>query len=232
VVIVARRDRELRVEIAALFVFGGRVVSPPGWPTAENASPGQLRSGPAGPASDGQVEYLTDLADALGVSYPKLSETRPLASAWIDVLATRRALGALKALKPVRGDVVASNYRPDELGTVVSISEDGQINTAGSGGHRIPAHQARIAARAGDTSPEADDLRKRAANRRALRERQGGSPSPEKTKILAPYRIEVLPGPAEVALLRQAIESAGDERPVQQCLEDHPELLAPTRGAD
>jgi hypothetical protein len=67
---------------------------------------------------------------------------------------------------------VASNYRPDELGTVVSISEDGQINTAGSGGHRIPAHQARIAARAGDTSPEADDLRKRAANRRALRERQ------------------------------------------------------------
>lgn len=187
---------------------------------------GPLRTDPSAPVTQGQLEYLGDLVDYLGILAPRPIETRLQASAWIEVLECRRALEALKRLKPARGDVVASTLRTDEVGVVVSISGDGRINIAGPGGRGIRAHIARIEARAHETDQKAEDARQLARNRAALRTKSNGPPSSAAMAILAPHRVDTFPDRAEVELLREAIEASPDERPVQECLRDHPSLLA------
>lgn len=192
---------------------------------------GPLRQSSASDPTHGQVEFLHDLCEALGVKYPSRATTNALASAWIEVLQARRALAALKELAPRPGDIVHPSSQPDDVGVIVSVSNDGRINVAGRGGRGIPAHRAVIVARASDADEWADDFRRRAANRRALRERQGdGPPSPAKAALLEPFRADGIPGPAEIELLREAIESAEDEKPVQACLQAHPQLVARLAG--
>ena len=119
---------------------------------------GPLREGSASEPTYGQAEFLHDLCEALGVKYPSRAETRALASAWIEALAARRALKALKEREPGPGDIVHPANRPDDLGVVVSISNDGRINVAGPGGRGIPAHRARVVARAGNTDEWTEDF--------------------------------------------------------------------------
>lgn len=188
-----------------------------------------LRLGKMDPVTDGQAEYLQDLIDAVGARRPR-PRNRVLASAWIHVLESRRALKALQKLKPQPGDVISHEFHPDEIGEVVSISDDGRINIAGPGGRGIPAHLAHVQARGSETGLRAQDLRRKAKNRRALRARTPGPPSPATIGVLKPHRVDRFAGSAEVALLRDAIDSARDERPVQKCLENYPGLLARIAG--
>jgi hypothetical protein len=188
-----------------------------------------LRLGGADSVTDGQAEYLQDLVEAVGGRRPA-PRSRAVASAWIAVLESRRALKALREVKPQPGDVISHQLRPDEIGKVVSISDDGRINIAGPGGRGIPAHRARVHARAGQGGVRAEDFRRKAKNRRALRARAAGPPSPGTTTVLEPHRVDSFAGSAEVALLRNAIDSARDEKPVQKCLERYPGLLARIAG--
>jgi hypothetical protein len=64
--------------------------------------------------------------------------SRALASAWIEVLESRRALKALKKLKPQPGDVISHELRPEDTGEVVSISDDGRINIPALGAAGSP----------------------------------------------------------------------------------------------
>jgi hypothetical protein len=192
------------------------------------ASP--LRATGPDDVSAGQEEYLHDLVEDLNARQPKPAHTGGLASAWIEALENRRALRALKELKPQKGDVIGRINRPEEVGVVVSVSGNGRINVSGSGGRGIPAHLATIEARAGDTGLRAQDVRRRAANLRATRARDGREPSPAMAAILNPYRVSRPPSVAEVALLRDAVESARDEKPIQKCLQEHPELLSRVPG--
>jgi hypothetical protein len=50
-------------------------------------------------------------------------------------------------------------------------------------------------------------------------------------RVLEPHRVDGFAGAAEVALLRDAIDSARDEKPVQKCLERYPGLLARIAGS-
>lgn len=185
---------------------------------------GPLRERVDEQATDGQLEYLGDLLTELGEPEPKFSDTKQRVSAWLRVFEAKRALKALEELKPCRGDIVSfSRY---ELGMVVSISGDGRVNVAGSGGRRHGAYRLAIEARASDETEGAQRLREKERNQRAARARLG-YPSSSKLSLLEAYQVATRPSMAEIALLREAIENAPDERLIQQCLEGHPQLLAP-----
>jgi hypothetical protein len=79
------------------------------------------------------------------------------------------------------------------MGQVVSISSDGSVNLAGSGGRGVPAHQAVVLARANDSGAEAKGWRVRAANLRALRAKTDTVPSARKLVVLADYRVQRQP---------------------------------------
>ena len=186
-----------------------------------------LRSGPDRPVSLGQREFLADLLDELEIPEPRGLTTYGLASAWLDVLTAQRALRALEREQPMRGDYVEDlSRRLAGPGVVSSVGDTGVVYLIGPGNQRIPAHRLRVVARAADTGPEADELRRRAANARARQAQRVGPPSGPDMEILRPYRVRLNPQQPQIELLRNAIEEAADERPIQRLIEEHPELLA------
>jgi hypothetical protein len=174
------------------------------------------------PPTKKQLEYLKSLLAEDDEPDPILGYTKLQVSAWIDVLSAKRALQALERLKPAPGDVVSPIHRPAELWAVVSVSGNGRINLAG--GRSIWPHRVRIEARASDRDSRARSLLQQERNQRAARAPL--APSVTKLKVLAQYSVTTKPTQAEVELLRRAVEDAEDERPIQRCLESHPELLA------
>ncbi len=188
----------------------------------KTGEPNPTREAPSGPPTDGQLEYLKDLLDETGEPDPILGNTKLQMSAWLDVLSAKRVLQALERLQPVPGDVVSRIDRQDELCAVVSVSGNGRINLAG--GRSIWPHRLRIEARASDKDSGAQSLRQQEKNQRAARARL--APSVAKLGVLSRYSVTTNPTQAEVELLRRAVKDGEDERPIQRCLESHPELLA------
>jgi hypothetical protein len=191
-----------------------------------------LRERPRTELSHKQLEYLSDLVEWLDIRRgPSPVETRQQVSAWIDVLELRRAAKALAAMRPMPGDVIASIDHPDEIGTVVSISdEDGRINVAGPGGRGLRPHDVRFEARAGDHTPAAEDARRVAENRAAIRARTSDMPSQEKIAHLEAHRVSEPVESHDVTGLESVINSAGDERPVQAYIQDRLQLLTALAG--
>jgi hypothetical protein len=182
--------------------------------------------------SHGQLEYLSDLVEWLGIKR-RLSpvQTRQQVSAWIEVLELRRAAQALATKRPALGDVVSNLHHPDEVGTVVSISDDdGRINIAGPGGKGLRPHDIGIEARASDTSAKAAGARRLAENRAASRARTNEMPSQAKIAHLRPYRVVETLGRHDETGLESTIHAAEDEKPVQAYLQERLQILAALAG--
>jgi hypothetical protein len=179
-----------------------------------------------------QLEYLSDLVEWHDMRRgPSPIDTRGQVSAWIDVLELRRAAKALATMRPTPGDVVVPANHPNEIGTIVSISDqDGRLNIAGPGGRGLRPHEVRVEARAGDHSPEAQHARRLAENRAASRARTSEMPSEEKIAHLQPHRVSEAIEPHDVTGLERVIDSAGDEKPLQAFLARHLQLLAALAG--
>ncbi len=191
-----------------------------------------LQEPPRTDPSHGQLEYLSDLVEWLGIKRrPSPVETRQQVSAWIQVLEHRRAAKALAIHRPAPGDVVAHIHHPDEVGTVVSISDDdGRINIAGPGGKGLRPQDVQIEARASDTSPEAAESRRLAENRAASRARTNDMPSQAKIAHLRPHRVDATLGRHDATGLESTIDAAHDEKPVQAYLQDRLQILAALAG--
>jgi Domain of unknown function (DUF4263) len=186
-----------------------------------------LRLGPDRPMSLAQREFLDDLLTELEFDEPESATTYDLTSAWLDVLTALRALRALERERPKRGDYVEDTARRLATPEVLSsISDDGVIYLAGPGNQRIPAYRLHVVARASDTRPEANELRRKAANARARRAKLVTPPSGPQLAALGPYRVKEGPEHPQIELLRKAIDVALDEKPVQRVIEEHPALLA------
>lgn len=186
-----------------------------------------MRLGPDRPVSTAQREFLDDLLSELGIPEPPFVTSYDLASAWLDVLTAERALRVLEREQPMRGDSVEdTSQRVVSPEVVSSLGDSGIVYLTGNGNRRIPAHRVHVVARASDTGPEAAELRRKAANARARRANLSTPPSTPQMEALRPYRVRAGPEHAQIELLRNAIELAIDERPVQRLLEEHPELLA------
>jgi hypothetical protein len=193
---------------------------------------GILREPPRTEPSHQQREYLSDLVEWLDIRRgPSPVDTRRQVSAWIEILELRRAAKALAAVRPAPGDVVTSTNHPDEVGTVVSISdEDGRINIAGPGGKGLRPQDVRVEARSGDHSLEAKDVRRLAANRAARRARPSDMPSQEKIAHLQPHLVSEPLRSDDIAGLETVIDSAQDEKPVQAFIQNRLQILAALAG--
>ena len=183
-----------------------------------------LREGPPLSPTYGQAEYLQDLLDATGEKPPRAADTKERLSAWLTVLEAKRAIKTLRELRPRPGDVVSNIYDSKEVWTVASISGSGRINLAGHGRRGIAPERLKVEARAADSGGKAQHVRRRAANQSASRAPQT-YPSAAKLALLEPFKITERATRAEIELLRNAVATAEDERPIQDCIRDHPGLL-------
>lgn len=187
---------------------------------------GPLRLGVDRPVSEAQQEFLDDLVAELEIDPPKSATTYALASAWLSVLTSMRTLRALEREQPRRGDFVVGRRDGSQTPEVVSsIGDDGMVFLMGPGGQRIPGHRVHVVARASESGPEADERRRQAANARARRVSLTAPTAPQ-LDILAAHRVTAGSGDAQIELLREAIDTADDEKPVQRLIERYPELLA------
>lgn len=192
---------------------------------------GPLRAAPPTEPSHGQLEYLSDLLEWLEIRRPTPTDTQQQVSAWLEVLELRRAAKALRDLRPAPGDIVIPINQPEEPGEVVSISDhDGRINLAGPGGRGLRPHEIHIEARANDSSREASDARRLAANRAALRGGTADMPSQEKIAHLRPHRVTGSLEPSVLVNLERTVDDARDEKPIQVFIQRHPQVLAALCG--
>lgn len=185
----------------------------------------QLRAGSERPVSEAQEEFLADLCEDLSCPRPDAIQSYQTMSAWLSVLVARRAIAALEREQPRRGDIVADQRDPDKTVTISSIGSRGLIYPRGPAVRRIPAHRLTVIVRADDRSPAADTRRRTAANARAMRA-SPSAPSTAQMAALDPYRCVDGPDVAVVDLLRETLDKATDERPLQELIERHPEILA------
>jgi hypothetical protein len=198
----------------------------------------------ARPASDGRLEYLSDLANDAEMATPEV-RTAASVDAWIEHLLASRTLVALRALRPAPGDVVSlerfegasqkleDDHDEQDLRLVSSIDQEGRVHLRGPGQRAWP-NTLTMVHRAGEASVEANAARETAqknaaAGRRAAEATR--SLSSAKARLLAPWRVrerEALP--RDVDALRGVVETARDERPIQAHLERCPWLLGALLG--
>jgi Domain of unknown function (DUF4263) len=82
-----------------------------------------------------------------------------------------------------------------------------------------------------DESAQALELKRKASNEAARRSRTGGW-SGEKHRELAEFQVESPLTMEDVEQLREVIESADDEKPLQTFIENHPQILGALLGGN
>jgi hypothetical protein len=193
---------------------------------------------PPKPASTEQLEYADDLSVWSTPADPQPS-THAIASALLTMLETRRALECLEALQLRAGDVVVEWRRsdvrndderdPQRLRLVASIADDGTVYFQGGGGRRARVDRLDLVHRADDDSDDAQQARGHAdaeARHHSDAVRQSDALNSVKVSRLRQWSVTERPIlPRDVDEFRGVIETAGDEKPIQLYLQDHPYLL-------
>lgn len=104
-------------------------------------------SGALGIASDqqvtqGQRQYLRELAIETGSQVPDDLEDVEVLDSWVAVLQARRAADHLERLTPQPGEVALARLDgTDRTGEVSSISADGRLNSRGGRGRGVRPHR-------------------------------------------------------------------------------------------
>jgi hypothetical protein len=150
------------------------------------------------------------------------------AVAWMLYLWQVRRKRLLFALKPDIGDVV--RLGDGDLCEVSSVGDDGRVYFKGGRGYRAwPDLIEAVVARVGATSKAAVKARLVAANGAAER-----LSSPEwsaaKSKDLAEFAVDTQVDESDVNELEDVIDTAKDEKPIQQFLQERPSLLTALIG--
>lgn len=158
-----------------------------------------------------------------GTKLPVLPVTQEEANGWIEHLFLVKRRAALLHLRPVQGDVVAT--AEGDYAAISSIGTNGRLYFTGGLGRGAWPDQVSMVARATDKSRVAEDARKVARNSAALR-RPASAWSWARQQDLREFRVNDRAEHGDLLQLESIISSARDERPVQQFLQDHPNLLA------
>jgi hypothetical protein len=175
-----------------------------------------------------QDEFLEELAREFRRRCPEC-ESSDEASAWIQYFLVKRRLQSLKKLRLKKGDLVAvtsSGKRGVE--EVASIGLDGRVYFKGGRAKSWP-DRLKLLATAEDKSKRAEDLRREASNRAALRA-PSGQWSDAKHAELAAYHTPDNVTLAEIDQLESIIDRATDESPIRTFLETHTHVLASLVG--
>ncbi|WP_157536129.1 Shedu anti-phage system protein SduA domain-containing protein [Kitasatospora mediocidica] len=178
----------------------------------------------------GSAEYetLLDLAARTNLTVPDEHELgfREVLNAWLRVARDRESAEALRRLQPVVADVVIARDRgrgPEVYGEVSSISANGRLNFRGGHGLGTSPHRVTriIRPSEGDYPEQLRQAREYAA---AIHSNPHQITQVDEAQ-LAPWLVGGPATPAAVEALRNALETAEDERAMQQVLEKHPALL-------
>ncbi len=188
-----------------------------------------LGTDPPRPVHPYQRDVLAELALEPQKREPKC-DTAAEADAWIQYLRLRLRSRMLRRLRLCEGDIIRRSMAdPDEVDAVSSIGGDGRVYLRGGKGARAWPDTLTMVARSADKSAHAAEWRRKAANRAAQRA-HGESWSSAKAAMLEPYAVADGITESDIEELRDIVESAKDERPLQQFIEDHPTVLASLLG--
>lgn len=174
--------------------------------------------------SEGQDTYVAELAARAGAPVPHY-DTAEEGEAWIQVLHLQLRREALEQLRLSRGDIVqvVAETTEQRYEEVSSIGEDGAVYFKGNA--RAWPDQLTVHVQKGDTSGAALVLRQKAANNAAHRRRLSEW-STVKQRLLSPYHVPNDVQQYEVDELRKVLDTAKDEKPLQQFFQQHPQILA------
>jgi hypothetical protein len=181
-----------------------------------------------GPYSDYQRETLESFDTCVGLALTPLDSGE--ASAWIDFLRLKKRAQALEELRLEAGDVVEVEGRNGgDVREVSSIGSSGRVHFTGSGGGGAWPDMLSVRCRKGDDTESARELKREAANQAALRARTGEW-SASKEQELRAYKVSSALTSENITQLEAVIESATDEKPIQQFIETCPQVLTALLG--
>jgi hypothetical protein len=193
----------------------------------KTALPSELDVEPSKPCADYQHRLIDELKEP-GEFVDSPADARE-ADAWIAVLRLKRRARCLEDLALNCGDIVEMDSHGGRIGEVSSIADNGCIYFRGGGGVRAWPDAVSLLHRGDDTSSQAAESRKRAANEAALRARATGWSVARHTE-LQPYLVEESPSLADIDELEAIIDAAADEKPIQAFMEGKPALLTGLLG--
>lgn len=152
------------------------------------------------------------------------------ADAWIYFLRLKHRQRHLERLQLHAGDIVEVSGSPSlEVVEVSSIGDDGSIYFKGGRGARAWPDTVSVRCRRDDATDAARELRTRAANQAALRQRNTNW-SIAKQQELAEYEVHAPLTADEIERLREVLDAAEDEKPIQQFLESRRQVLTALLG--
>jgi hypothetical protein len=171
-----------------------------------------------------QEEIIQDLStrSLRGASKPLDSRE---AAAWITHLRLERRKKALEKLQLSAGDIIEINTNDGRrTGEVSSIGGDGRVYLKGGGGAGAWPDQIGVLCRKTDDSSRARNLRREVANQVA-RNARTESWSLNKQREIEEHQVVASSTAETVEQLQKVIDSADDEKPIQQFLEEYPQTL-------
>jgi hypothetical protein len=175
------------------------------------------------PSSDYQLDFLASL-NGTRARNPLAQADQQEAAAWIAFYLLKRRRQDLSRLRLEAGDIIEITDGNERLEEVVSIGSDGRLHFKGGHGAGAWPDQVTVRCRKGTNTPEAEDDRRLAANRAARRSRIDGL-SMANEQALAEFKVTATLTWDDVDKLQEVIDTAPDEKPIQQFLERHPQLL-------
>src|SRR5260370_5133223 len=152
------------------------------------------------------------------------------AYAWIYFLRLKKRAQALEELQLQSGDIVEM-LAPggNQFGEVSSIVSTGRLHFTGGAGADAWPDIVVVRCKKNDDSSSALEFKRKAANRAALRSRATRW-SESKQQELQEYLICSALSSEDVERLQDVIESAKDEKPIQQFIEACPQILTALLG--
>ncbi len=153
------------------------------------------------------------------------------ASAWIYYFTLKARGRALEQSQIEAGDIVEVVGSEGRFEEVSSIGSDGRIHFKGGAGAGAWPDKVTVQCNRSDESPRARELKQKASNQAALRGRASGW-SGDKHRELAEFEVKSPLTMEDVEELREVIEAADDEKPIQEFIESRPQILGALLGGN
>ncbi len=176
------------------------------------------------PKKSGEIRlgHLAELAEEASHEFPNPTSAAET-QAWIEYFYLKRRMEALARLRLRKGDVIRTTSPSNQINTISSIGNDGIVYFTGGGARSWP-DRLTVVARINESTPESERARRIAANQASARSTTGRW-SVEKQESLRDFRISENASHEDYVNLRDVVESAVDERPIQDLLQRSPQLL-------
>ena len=190
----------------------------------QTALASELNLSAPSPSTENQLELISRLATDKNRAFPEPKNYLE-ANAWITFLSLKKRQSYLESLKVEAGDILEVKDSKDlRVAEVSSIGCDGRIYFKGGAGACAWPDMVTIRFKKSDNCPAARKLRETAANQAALRVRISGW-SARKQEELKEFEVTTSLSLHDVEQLQTIIESAENEKPIQEFIESCPHIL-------